>query len=922
MIGGFFGGDPNDRDDRDNSDDEPAADETAVTGELYDITPVDSEYVGGVEAFTTTEDEGVVAGPTVRRILEGGHSNPEKDLWVGFTEDPQEGFREAGIPFDSLFRHLWIAGVTGAGKTTELLNWMVQLAFAGQGFVYFDPKGKDSRELLRMLPEHRLDDVVWVEPGTERDREVGLNLLDVPETDSAPELETAIENRLENLKAALAAKGELHATMESVTESLGRAMMHANADPDAPDYGVIDFYFVLLDQGRRESFAEECDDPYISEFLAQIADMDDEELRPLMKRVKAWVENGVVRRIIARRESTVEWRDVIDEDRIVIVRTPVENTDIKRLTTLAVMRGVWSAVQNRSYETTGQPEPYFVFADEFDDIASAELDLKSMLARARSMRLSVTAAVQYPSQLDSEVLKPMKNNADNLVTFTANDADDARILMDRFRDYGPEDLIETHDYRVWTELPLGGGEYSRPVKLSTFAPYPPLRPESAVDDIIEASLDRFGEEPLTDTQIQRELPFGNLAEAFDDGDGPAVDTADDETARNAALKAVYDESIRRGDPGGYTPIRGCVDRLNRYLPEAGGMNSKAQAWRDALKDIPEAYRSTREVDGEMHVRVESRPFLNIGENENDGGPEHWATMKDAYVPLTRLGFVVDIPEQDTSDMPDAVARLDDALDVPDDGRHRTTLDAVETYREDYPLLDRLADVEDAYIESEHTTGDSQPSQTVQNVMQAVADGRRCLLLCRERTAARVATTLLEEPQGCHATHDVDGERRYYTLTKDVTIDGETMTRPGSSDNVWVYDETDGEYVLRDDDGTEHARFGTAAEIVEDASAYPDEGDRRVKEPVMPRYDPDDLDIIIVPEDADHPSDLLVYQRDGAHIPLTELLDAEDQADASDEDREHGATRGPLGAEDSGGKNEAAVGGEDLDGLDDDLDGLL
>jgi len=279
--------------------------------------------------------------------------------------------------------------------------------------------------------------------------------------------------------------------MESITESMGRAMMQS----DQP-FSVIDMYFTLLHAERREEFAlDVVDDPYVREFCLEIARMDDETVRPLLKRIKSWVENSVIRRIIAHRESTIDFRDIIDNDRIVIVRTPVENTDIKKMVTLGVMRNLWSAIQQRSYERDTDPDPYFVLCDEFDDIASDNLDIESMLARARSMRLSVTLSSQYPSQFGEDTRKAMQNNCDNLIAFSVNDVDDAQLLMKRFRDYTAEDLISTDQYQAWTKLPLEGGRYSEPVLLRTFPPYPPLRSADSVDDIIEASLDRYGTGP-------------------------------------------------------------------------------------------------------------------------------------------------------------------------------------------------------------------------------------------------------------------------------------------------------------------------------------------------------------------------------------------------------------------------------------------
>jgi len=68
-----------------------------------------------------------------------------------------------------------------------------------------------------------------------------------------------------------------------------------------------------------------------------------------------------------------------------------------------------------------------VLCDEFDDIASDNLDIESMLARARSMRLSVTLSSQYPPQFGEDTRKAMQNNCDNLIAFSVNDVDDAQL---------------------------------------------------------------------------------------------------------------------------------------------------------------------------------------------------------------------------------------------------------------------------------------------------------------------------------------------------------------------------------------------------------------------------------------------------------------------------------------------------------------
>ena len=67
---------------------------------------------------------------------------------------------------DSL-QHLHVLGPTGTGKSTLLLNLIVQDIAAGRGVVVIDPKGDLVEEVLRRVPEERADDVVVLDPADE-----------------------------------------------------------------------------------------------------------------------------------------------------------------------------------------------------------------------------------------------------------------------------------------------------------------------------------------------------------------------------------------------------------------------------------------------------------------------------------------------------------------------------------------------------------------------------------------------------------------------------------------------------------------------------------------------------------------------------------------------------------------------------------
>ncbi|UPV77243.1 type IV secretion system DNA-binding domain-containing protein (plasmid) [Halorussus limi] len=765
----------------DDTEADSTPDAQSLLGEPYDISEEDTTYVGGKAVSTATAEEGLVAGPYVREMIEASAEGAFDQLWIGYDEDVQRGFREAPLRFDSLFRHIWIQGVTGYGKSTEMNNISVQLAYAGHGFVYFDPKGRDSRELLRKLPAHRLDDVIWIEPGSSKhDKTVGLNFLEVPECETPEEYENEIESRIENLKAIFDTDEYWGINMESITESMGRAMMQSEKP-----FSVIDLYFTLLNAERREEFAANVEDPYVREFCIEIAKMEDETVRPILKRIKSWVENSVIRRIIAHRESTIDFRNIIDNDRIVIVRTPVENTDIKKMITLGVMRNLWSAIQRRSYELDRDPSPYFVLVDEFDEIASDNLDIESMLARARSMRLSVTLASQYPSQFEEETLEAVQNNCDNLIAFSVNSVDDARLLMKRFRDYTAEDLISTDQYKAWTKLPLSGGRYSEPVLLNSFAPYPPLRSPEAVDDIIEESLERYGTDPLTDAEIMQNLIYSDSNEA-------ANPTRILDKTMAEAIRAVQ---IRAGvrTENGWVDVTVVDDELAVRLD-----NQDAD-----IEYAPEDLPDVRDASGLMEVELQDDDIVvrltedgetmvepETGSVRSAGGETHDAVLVDTEEALTERGFSVEVVEQDGSEQPDAVATHPDH-------------DAVFN------------------IEAETTTPD-RPVKVLQNLKRAHEADRIPIFVVRPGDSETKWASRVENILSPPLRERADGTEQFYNCDEVVTFGGGatahggvTAVRPRTSDTnrtVWT---RDGDERVLSDGETEFAHMSDEGTLSKD-----------------------------------------------------------------------------------------------------------
>src|SRR5437868_611550 len=81
---------------------------------------------------------------------------------------------------------LYVIGGTGNGKSTFLLNLIVQDIAQGFGVCVLDPKGTLVDDILGYIPTHRMPHVVYLNPA-ERDYAFSLNLFECADPDDPEE---------------------------------------------------------------------------------------------------------------------------------------------------------------------------------------------------------------------------------------------------------------------------------------------------------------------------------------------------------------------------------------------------------------------------------------------------------------------------------------------------------------------------------------------------------------------------------------------------------------------------------------------------------------------------------------------------------------------------------------------------------------
>lgn len=59
---------------------------------------------------------------------------------------------------------MYVIGKTGMGKTTLLLNMILNDIYNGEGVGFIDPHGDAAEKLLDYIPKSRVKDVIYFNP--------------------------------------------------------------------------------------------------------------------------------------------------------------------------------------------------------------------------------------------------------------------------------------------------------------------------------------------------------------------------------------------------------------------------------------------------------------------------------------------------------------------------------------------------------------------------------------------------------------------------------------------------------------------------------------------------------------------------------------------------------------------------------------
>ncbi|MFA5945516.1 MAG: type IV secretion system DNA-binding domain-containing protein [Patescibacteria group bacterium] len=292
-------------------------------------------------------------------------------------------------------RHTYIIGKTGTGKSEFIKNLAVQDIRAGRGIAVIDPHGDLADGLLELIPKDRIDDVIYFNP-SDTDKPMGLNMLEAPNEGMR---DFAVQEMISVFYMLF--PPEMIGPM--FEHNMRNYMLTLMADVENPGT-LIEIPRMIADEAFQKKWVDKVKDPVVRSFwedeMAKTSDYHKSEMMGyLVSKVGRFVENEMMRNIIGQTKSAFNFRDIMDNGKILLVNLSKGKTGDVNANLLGLI--LVSKLQMAAFARADMPEekrrPFYLYIDEFQNFITPSI--ATILSEARKYKLSLIMAHQYMGQL-------------------------------------------------------------------------------------------------------------------------------------------------------------------------------------------------------------------------------------------------------------------------------------------------------------------------------------------------------------------------------------------------------------------------------------------------------------------------------------------------------------------------------------------
>ncbi len=391
-----------------------------------------------------------------------------------------------GIKTDDRRRHMYVIGKTGMGKTTLMENMVIQDIRNGHGVAFLDPHGDSVQRILNSVPSNRVNDVIYFNPA-DLDHPLAFNILESVD----PRYKHLVASGLMGVFTKIWAN-LWSARMEYILNNTILALL------DSPGNTLLGITRMYVDKKYRKKIVDNVKDPMVRAFWTdEFANYNEkyrtEAIAPIQNKVGQFLSSGIIRNIVGQPRSTIDLREIMDQQKILIMdlsKGKVGEDNSALLGAMLVTKIQLAAMSRTDIEERDRKD-FYLYVDEFQNFATDSF--ATILSEARKYRLNLVVGHQYIGQLiqdkSTKVRDAIFGNVGTLVVFRVG-AEDAEFLVKEFEPIFTEvDIVNLPKYAILLKLMINGVA-SDPFSAMTLPPNPNFLTGN-IEKVLKVSRERY-----------------------------------------------------------------------------------------------------------------------------------------------------------------------------------------------------------------------------------------------------------------------------------------------------------------------------------------------------------------------------------------------------------------------------------------------
>ena len=376
--------------------------------------------------------------------------------------------KEIKLSVNDRRRHMYVIGASGMGKSVFLKNIAYQDMVEGKGFCFIDPHGDVTEELLSMVPEDRIDDVIYFDP-SDMEFPIGMNMLEA----KTPEEKDFIVQEGINMLYSLYDPGHTGIFGPRGEQMFRNAALLLMSDPKGATFLDIPSPFInkdLVVDKLRYVTDRDLFDYWTKEFPASQKSNDaGEVITWFASKWSPFKQNTMMKRVLGQIKSGFNIREIMDQQKILLVnlsKGKLGELNSKLLGMIFVMK-FQTAAMSRVDTPEHDRKDFCLFVDEFQNFSTESFE--SILSEARKFRLNLIVANQFMTQLTDKIREGVLGNVGTIVAGRVG-VTDAEMLEKVFTPvFKAEDLHKQPNHHAITTV-LMNGMPSAPFTMNLPAP--------------------------------------------------------------------------------------------------------------------------------------------------------------------------------------------------------------------------------------------------------------------------------------------------------------------------------------------------------------------------------------------------------------------------------------------------------------------